>query len=129
MRIQAIAPKELETAAKAAFQEYEIEISESDLFLKGRIAGQYQAPWYDHDFYISTEYVYEDRMVNGNQTRYKVAMPCVLLKKDRYEVVYDYQDRYYVAYLEQDKICFCPYHEMLERLNETTTLIKELIPV
>ncbi len=129
MQIKAFDPQQLKTAAQAQFPDYEIDIQESDVFLKGKQAGRYRADWLDHEFYISTEYAYEDRLVNGNPTRYKIAMPCILLKKDRYEIVYDISDRYYAAYEENGTIQFLPYQKMLETLIKQIELLEELTPV
>ncbi len=129
MRIETMDHDALLQAAKHTFPDYYIDIKESDLFMKGKQAGRYRADWLEHEFYISTEYAYEDRLVNGNQTRYKIAMPCILLKKDRYEVVYDMEDRYYAAFIQDNHICFEPYHMVLERLWEQTELLEEKIPV
>lgn len=129
MQIKAFDSQQLIAAAQAQFPDYEIELQESDVFLKGKQAGRYRADWLDHEFYISTEYAYEDRLVNGNPTRYKIAMPCILLKKNRYEIVYDISDRYYVAYEEHGEIQFLPYQTMLETLLTQTELLEELTPV
>lgn len=119
----------LSVAAQTAFPDFYIQVDESDIYLRNTTAGRYKADWLDREFYISTEYVYEDILVNGNKTRYKVAMSCVLLKKDRYDVIYDAKDAYYVAYEEDGEIKFMKYIDILEILPKQIELLEELTPV
>lgn len=119
----------LREAAQKAFANSYIQIEYSDIYLRNTTAGRYLAPWLDREFYISTEYVYEDKLVNGNKTRYKVAMACVLIKKDRYDIIYDSKDVYYAAYEEAGEIKFMKYVDILAVLGEQITLLEELTPV
>lgn len=116
-------------AAQLAFPNQYIEIMESDIYLKDTIAGRYAAPWLDHEFYVSTDYAYEDKMVNGNQTRYKVGMQCILVKPSRYEVVYDTKDSYFAVYEEDGNIKFMKYIDILPKLVQELELLEEIRPV
>ena len=71
----------------------------------------------DHPVFASTHYAYEDKLVNGNKTRYKIPLTTVLVKKDKYEVIYDSYGKYYVAYKEEEKIHFVPYEDFYELLK------------
>lgn len=119
----------LKEAAQRAFPDFYIQIEYSDIYLRNTTAGRYTAPWLKQEFYISTEYVYEDVLVNGNKTRYKVSMSCILLKKDRYDVVYDSSDVYYAAYEEDGEIRFMKYVDIIKELPKQITLLEELTPV
>lgn len=129
MQLKKFEEQELLEAAQKAFPDSYIKIEDSDIFLKNTTAGRYKAPWLDREFYISTEYVYEDILVNGNKTRYKVSMSCILLKKDRYDVVYDSSDVYYTAYEEADEIKFMKYVDIIKELPKQIELLEELTPV
>ena len=129
MIIKPLEEERLLAAAHIAFPNSYIQIESSDIYLKNQIAGRYHAPWLDHDFYVSTEYAYEDRVVNGNKTRYKVAMPCILVKADQYDVIYDSSNCYYVAYEEEGEIKFRLYVDLIQELPKTMELLEELIPV
>lgn len=99
------------TAAKQKFKGYLFEYDIADLFLKDYEDGEYIADIFDAPFYVSTQYAYEDLLVNGNKTRYKIHISTILLKKEKYEVVYRYDDRYYVVYEEDGEIKFMKYSE------------------
>lgn len=123
MLIKTFDEEKLMDCAKEKFPNAFIEMVSVDLFLKGVEAGKYQAPWLDHEFFVSTEYAYEDVEVNGNQTRCKITMQGILIKKDRYTVIYDAKDVFYVAYEEQGEIHFQKYVEFLKEVP------KSLIPI
>lgn len=121
--------EKLKEAAQRTFPDFYIQVEYSDIYLRNTTAGRYTAPWLEQEFYISTEYVYEDVLVNGNKTRYKISMSCVLLKKDRYDVIYDSSDAYYAAYEEDGEICFMKYVDIIKELPKQITLLEELTPV
>lgn len=129
MMIKKIANEVIMEAAQQAFPDYYIQLEQSDIFLKGKTAGRYRASWIEQEFFVSTEYAYEDIMVNGNKTRYKIHMPCILLKKNRYDVIYDSKDAYYVAYEDQGQVKFQRYIDVIEELPKQMELLEELVPV
>jgi len=129
MQIKAFEESALLEAARKAFPHHHIQITQSDIFLKGKQAGRYRADWLDHEFYVSTEYAYEDRLVNGNKTRYKVSMPCIFVKNDPFEVLYDIQTCYYAVYEENGEIQFMLYTEMNQELVQHMELLEALTPV
>lgn len=119
----------LREAAQNAFPDAVTEIMTNDLYLKGKKAGRYRAPWLDQEFYVSTEYAYIDQMENGNCIRSKLHLPCVLVKQNPYEVIYDSRDCFYVAYDSSDGIAFMKYVEIIQRLGKDMELIEALTPV
>lgn len=129
MLIKQFNEEQLKKTAQLTFPRYYIHLDQSDIYLKGKQAGRYKAAWLDHEFYVSTEYAYEDILVNNNKTRYKVHMPCILLKTNPYEVIYDSQDRYYGVYEEDGEIKFEKYVELIKKLPEQVELLEELTPV
>lgn len=129
MVIKKLSDEAIIKAAKQAFPNHYIQVEHSDIFLKGKIAGRYKAPWIEQEFYVSTEYAYEDLLVNGNKTRYKIHMPCVLVKENRYDIIYDSKDCYYVAYEDAGHIQFKRYIDVIQELPEQMELLEELVPV
>ena len=67
--------------------------------------------------YASTHYAYEDRLVNGNKTRYKIGLTAILIKKDPYEVIYDSYGKYFIAYKEDQTVHFVPYEDFWDILK------------
>lgn len=119
MRIKTFEETELLACAKREFPNAYVEIVSVDIFLKGIKPGQYQAPWLDHTFFVSTEYAYEDVEVNGNHTRCKIAMQCILVKPDQYTILYDTKDVFYAVIEEQGSITFKKYKELIEELPKS----------
>lgn len=99
----------VEAAAKEQFPNDFIEVDTTDWYMPSYEKGNIATKLYEKPLYLSTHYVYEDRIVQGNQTRYKVELTVIWLKDDPYGVIYDSKNRYYVAYEDQDKIQFCEY--------------------
>ena len=129
MRITALSDEQVLAAAQKQFPDKAILSEPSDIYLKGKKTGRYRVDWLDHDVYISTEYAYEDRSINGNKTRYQVSVPCVLVKKHPHDIVYDSRDIYFAAYTENDEICFMRYVDLIEELGKHMELLEELEPV
>ena len=121
MRIKTFDEIELLACAKKEFPDTYVEIVSVDIFLKVIQPGQYQAPWLEHTFFVSTQYAYEDVEVNGNHTRCKIAMQCILVKPDRYTILYDTKDVFYAVVEEQEEIQFKKYREFIEDLPKTVT--------
>lgn len=129
MKLMKFEDDELRRAAQLVFQDKYIAIECSDIFLKGASAGKYKAEWLNREFYVSTEYAYEDILVNGNPTRYKISISCILVKDNAYQVVFDSQDMYYVAYQENNEIKFMKYKDLIPTLSSQLELLEELQPV
>lgn len=129
MKIHTFDEKVLQEAAQSAFPESYVEITQADLYLKGKGAGRYRASWLDQDIYVSTEYAYVDEIENGNRTRVKLHIPCVLIKHDPYEVVYDSRDRFYSAYEKEGTVAFMKYVELIVKLGEDMEQMEVLTPV
>ncbi len=129
MQIKALSDEQLMQAAKKRFPDMAVVIDTADIYLKGKQTGRYSASWLDHDVFVSTEYAYEDRMINGNKTRYKVNIPCVLIKKHPHDIIYDSRDIYFGAYVENDEIHFKRYVDLIEELGKHMELKEALTPV
>lgn len=114
MQILNLDKEEVRQAAQAAYLHNYIAMEECDLYLEGIVKGRIKIDGVDHPMYVSTNYVYEDRVVNGNKTRFKVTLTCFYVKKDKYEVVYDSYGTYFVAYKENDNMKFIPYEDLYD---------------
>ncbi|MDE6476440.1 MAG: hypothetical protein K2L08_06275 [Erysipelotrichaceae bacterium] len=125
MKIQDLDKEEVLQAARKQFPDYEIEIDTTDLFTYDLEEGKYQAPFYEKDIYISTRYAYEDIMVNGNATRYKIQITTIMLLKHTYEIIYQTKGRYYVAYEKEGEIFFHPYEEFFMLIKDQMKKIDE----
>ena len=117
--------EEVEKAAKDKFHDYYIEMGESVLYLPDIAYGKVMIEGREGPIYASTNYAYEDRLVNGNKTRYKIPLTTILLKKDPYEVIYDSYGKYYVAYIEDDEIKFIRYEDFYDLLKPKIKKIEE----
>lgn len=126
MQIKMLSDEQLLHAAQKRFVGKAIVLEPSDIYLKGKQTGRYHVDWLDHDVYISTEYAYEDRIINGNKTRYKVQVPCVLIKEHFHDIIYDSRDIYYAAYMENDEICFMRYVDLIVELGKHMELQEKL---
>ena len=105
-------------AAQQTFKGSFIEIGECDLFLEGIETGSIQMDGIDSILHVNTNYVYEDRMINGNKTRYKIQLTTVTIKKDAYEIIYDSYGKYFIAYEDdQQAITFITYEDVNELLT------------
>lgn len=129
MQIKALNDEQILCAAQNCFPDKAVLLESSDIYLKGKQTGRYTADWYDHDVFISTEYAYEDRIINGNKTRYKIQVPCVLIKKYPHDIIYDSRDIYFAAYVENDEIQFMKYVDLIEELGKHMGLKEALTPV
>lgn len=105
------------SAAQEAFPGSYIELDKVDFYLPDIKEGVIQLEGMDQPLYVSTNYVYEDRIVIGNNTRYKVELHLITIKKDRYEVIYDSYGKSFIAY-EKDRILFTPYEDFHEEIKK-----------
>ncbi len=117
--------EKVKSAAKEFFQNYYIEIGETDLYLPDIAYGKIMVEGREEPIYASTNYAYEDRVINGNKTRYKIPLTTILLKKDKYEVIYDSYGKYYVAYVEDETIKFVRYEDFYDTLKPELKIIEE----
>ena len=129
MQIKAFNEELVLRAAQKQFPDKAVLLEPSDIYLKGKQTGRYTASWYDHDIFISTEFAYEDRVINGNKTRYKIEVPFVLIKNHPHDIIYDSRDIYFAAYSENDEIHFMKYVELIEELGKHMELQEALTPV
>ncbi len=105
-------------AAKETFPTMYIEQDEMDFYLPDIERGEIIVEPLTIHFYISTNYAYEDRIVNGNKTRYKVPLSIIYTKHDKYEIIYDSREVCYVAYEEDHQMKFCLYTEFYEKIKK-----------
>lgn len=125
MKIVELQEDDIVAAAKQQFPNKFIKVDSSDIYLRGVETGKYQAPWLEKAFYVSTEYVYQDILVKGNQTRYKVPMPTILIKDDAYGVVYDEREAYFAVVMENEQISFVKYVDFIEKVVQDLERIEE----
>lgn len=109
-------------SAQQAFQNYYIAMDTADVYVRDIEEGEIQMDGIDHPLYVRTHYVYEDHLVNGNKTRYKIQVTTIRLKKSRYDVIYDSTKVYYVAY-EEDGIHFVRYDQFQDFLVDKIHVI------
>lgn len=109
MQITNLDKEQVLACAQAAFPNLYIELDTADFYIPSIEQGKIQVEGEKYPFYVSTHYAYEDRLVNKNQTRFKVTMTVFFVKQDPYEVLYDTTDKYYVAFLEDDTLSFLAY--------------------
>ena len=112
-------------AAQLQFNKY-IQIVEMDLYLKDIEKATCILKGYDQKLFVSTHYAYEDVDVNGNITRYKVALCAVLVKEHAYEVVYDSKGKLFVAYKENDEIKFMLYEQFLDFVMTLVEIVDDV---
>lgn len=111
--------------AQVRFPDKYIELDSADLYLEDMESGHINIEGIEHELFVSTHYVYENHIVNGNKTRYKVPLTIVLLKKDAYDVIYDSRGKCYVAYEDND-INFILYEDFQDFIFPMVHEIKEL---
>ena len=90
--------EEVLAAAKQAYPQNYIEYDHTDFYVRDIAKGTIHIDDVDYPLYVSTNYVYEDHVINGNDTRFKSKLSVITLKKDAYDVVYDSFGKYFVAY-------------------------------
>lgn len=110
MQIFHLHDEEVMQEAKQYFSDKFIELDHCDMFLNTLEQGEIRIHGYDKPFYVNTHYVYEDKLVNENKTRYKVLLTMVLVKNDPYEVIYSSVGKCYIAYFDEG-IKFILYEE------------------
>ena len=116
--------EELLAAAKQAYPQNYIEYDHTDFYVRDIAKGTIHIDDVDYPLYVSTNYVYEDHVINGNDTRFKSKLSVITLKKDAYDVVYDSFGKYFVAYKE-DTIKFVPYEDFYDMLKDHIHVEKE----
>lgn len=112
-------------AAKQQFPKFYIEQDVTDFYLPDVEKGEIRIASIPHTIYVSTHYAYEDRMINGNKTRYKMQLSIIYTTKDAYEVVYDSRDICYVAYEEDDEIYFILYEDFYDKIRVQIEIIEK----
>lgn len=114
IKLQPLDEAKILAAAKEKFPNADNHLDQCDLFMKDVSDGTYTCNFLDHPIYISTQYAYEDILVNENQTRYKLHVSTLELKKAPYSVNYSWNDCYYAIYEEDDQIQFMKYPLFLD---------------
>lgn len=112
------------TNAQAYFQNQYVHFDTCDLYLEDLEKGTIQFQNIDQNFYVSTHYVYEERLVKGNQTRYKVAIPLLIVTKNQYDVVYDTQAHAYCVYEEDGLYHFVKYKDFLALMKKEYQIVE-----
>lgn len=119
MNLKNLDEEQIKAAAAAAFPDYVIRVDTTDVFLQNVEDGTYISDFLESEFYVSTQYAYEDILVNGNKTRYKIHMNTIELLDDAYSVNYNWNDRYYAVYEIENKIHFMKYTEFLSFIKSS----------
>lgn len=118
MQIIGLDKEEVAQAAAQAYPQKYVELQEADLYLRDIEKGTLHIDGISFPVYASTHYAYEDRLVNGNKTRYKIALTAIIIKQDPYEVIYDSYGKYFIAYKEADEIRFVPYEDFWDIIKD-----------
>lgn len=113
MRLFELDLEKVKQQAKIDFVDKYSEIVNSDWYLDDIFEGQISLDGLDEILYVNTNYVYHDVDVNGNKTRYKMPLTCLLVKNNPYEIIYSYENAYYVAYEDEGKINFILYRDFI----------------
>lgn len=125
MQITGLDKEEVRLAALEVYKDSYIDVDVCDLFLSGIDKGKIIMDCIDHPVYVNTNYVYEDRLINGNQTRFKVTLTAFYVKTNKYEVIYDSFGKYFVAYKDDDKIKFIPYEDVYDLLKDQIHIVDD----
>ena len=112
------------TAAKQQFPHAYIE-QDVDFYLPDIEKGEMQIMSVTYPVYVSTHYAYEDKMVNGNKTRYKIPLSIIYTKQDAYEIIYDSRDICYVAYEQENAIQFVLYEDFYDFIKDQITICEK----
>ena len=110
--------EDIEKAAKQNWPDFFIRVDTADLFLEGIADGCYTADFIDGEFYVSTQYAYENILVNGNKTSYKISVYTVERLKDASHINYRWDDCFYAVYEDENGIQFMEYPEFLKVVKE-----------
>ena len=125
LQITGLDQQEIAQAAAVKFPGKYVEAGESDLYLPDIEKGKLRIEGIDKPVFASTQYAYEDKLVNGHKTRYKIPLATVLIKRDKYEVIYDSYGKYYVAFKDEAGIQFVLYEDFYELLKPMIHLEEE----
>ena len=125
MQLKDLDKEEVQTVLQQQYPDKYVEVGEADLYLNDIEKGVMTIDCFDHPVYASTHYAYEDRLVNGNKTRYKISLTTAMLKKDKYEVIYDSYGKYFVVYKEEGEIRMVPYEDFYDMLKPMIHLQEE----
>ena len=125
LQITGLEEQAVAQAAAVKFPDKYIEMGESDLYLPDIEKGSLTIAGIDHPVYASTHYAYEDKMVNGNKTRYKIPLSIIYTKQDAYEIIYDSRDICYVAYEQENAIQFVLYEDFYDFIKDQITICEK----
>ena len=105
--------EEVLAAAKQAYPQNYIEYDHTDFYVRDIAKGTIHIDDVDYPLYVSTNYVYEDHVINGNDTRFKSKLSGHHIKKKMLMMsCIDSFGKYFVAYKE-DTIKFVPYEDFM----------------
>lgn len=120
---------EIIAAAQAAYPNAYVEYDTIDFYVRDIANGTIKIEGMETPFFVSTNYVYEDHMINGNDTRFKSKLSIVTIKKDRFEVLYDSYGKMLVAYKEDGEIKLIPYEDFYDVIKSGITVIEKKEPL
>lgn len=125
MKLGEFEKQEVLECAMQHFPDHYIEYIQTDLYLRGLESGFYESELYEDKMYVSTEYAYHCVPVQGNMTNVKVVITCVLVKKDKYEIIYDSLNHYYAVMKENEGFIFIRYDDFLKQVTLKMKKIEE----
>lgn len=118
VKLKDLHTEDIEKAAKQKWPDFFIRVDTADLFLEGVEDGCYTADFIDGEFYVSTQYAYENILVNGNKTSYKISVYTVERLKDASHINYRWDDCFYAVYEDENGIQFMEYPKFLKVVKE-----------
>lgn len=124
MQITNLKTEEILEYAQKQFPNMYISLDETDFYLPSIESGEICVEGIDHPVYVSTHYAYEDHLVNGNQTRYKIPISIFYVKKDAYDVIYDNRGCCFVPYIEDGCMQHVSYQEFLYMIPTFVNIVK-----
>lgn len=117
MQFIGLEKEEVLQAALKAFPDHYIDLDQTNFYLRDISNGTIHIDGVEEPLFVSTNYVYEDHIINGNNTRFKTKLTAITLKKDAYDVIYDSYGVYYIA-CKEDEIQFIPYEDFYDRIKD-----------
>lgn len=124
MQITGLNQEEVRAAAQVAHKNSYIAMDSCDLFLSDIEQGEIRIAGMDYPIFVSTHYAYEDKLINGNQTRFKVSLTAFFVKKHKHEIIYDSYGKFYVAVKEDSAIKLIAYEDIHDFLKDKIQILK-----
>lgn len=125
MKINQINEDEILKQAQIKFADKYIKLEQDHVFLKDYEVGTYTSEWLDHEFFVSTNYAYENILVNGNKTRYLVNAQTIWVSDRKDQVIFNPENHYYYVVEEGNEILFYILDEFQSILKKSIVKIAD----